>query len=187
LGLSSNNLSLSLGGGSVSLTPYLDNTDAQTLNLTGNQLSISGGNTVTLPTGTTYTAGSGIDLTGNVITNTSMLPTGTTDQTLRHNGTNWVATNYLRNSGTAIGINTAPNNLYSLWVNGAVRIESLNATGNGLVLADSGNGVLSKLIFPSNTTDFLRGDGTFATPTGLLPSGTTNQTLRHDGTNWGSE
>ena len=34
----------------VSLTPFLDNTDEQTLSISGNELSISNGNTVTLPT-----------------------------------------------------------------------------------------------------------------------------------------
>lgn len=43
-----------------------------TLSLTGTQLSISGGNSVTLPTGTTYTNGSGISLvSGTIITNTA--------------------------------------------------------------------------------------------------------------------
>lgn len=48
--------------------------ELQTLSITGNNLSISGGNTVTLPAGgggTTYTAGTGISLVGGtVITNT---------------------------------------------------------------------------------------------------------------------
>lgn len=42
-----NDLNLSNNGGSADLTGYLDNTDAQTLSLNGNQLAISGGNTVT--------------------------------------------------------------------------------------------------------------------------------------------
>ncbi|HLK98140.1 MAG TPA: hypothetical protein VK364_10255, partial [Hymenobacter sp.] len=52
-------------------TPSNDtNTDAQTLSVSGNTLTISGGNNVTLPTGTTYTAGSGIAITGNTISAT---------------------------------------------------------------------------------------------------------------------
>lgn len=42
----------------------------QELTLTGNELSISNGNTITLPAGS-YTAGEGIDITGNTITNTA--------------------------------------------------------------------------------------------------------------------
>jgi hypothetical protein len=50
LSIASNTLSLSKGGGNVNLAPYLDNTDAQTLSLTGATLSISGGNSVSIPT-----------------------------------------------------------------------------------------------------------------------------------------
>ncbi len=46
--------------------------EIQTLGLAGATLSLSnGGGSVTLPTGTTYTAGTGISLTGNAITNTA--------------------------------------------------------------------------------------------------------------------
>ena len=41
--------------------------ELQDLYINGNQLSISDGNTVTLPTGTTYTEGNGIDIIGNSI------------------------------------------------------------------------------------------------------------------------
>ncbi len=52
----------------------LSNTnELQDLALVGNTLSITNGNSVVLPTGTTYTEGAGIDLTGNVITNTGDL------------------------------------------------------------------------------------------------------------------
>jgi hypothetical protein len=44
--------------------------DNQTLSLTGTQLSISNGNSVTLPTGATYSAGSGISISGSTISNT---------------------------------------------------------------------------------------------------------------------
>ncbi|MFM9983605.1 MAG: hypothetical protein ACKVOK_00130 [Flavobacteriales bacterium] len=63
------------------------NTDAQTLTLVGSNLSISGGNSVTLPAGTAYTAGTGISIAGSTITNT-----GDTD-----------ATNDLTNTSTASG------------------------------------------------------------------------------------
>lgn len=72
LQLSGNNLSIT-GGNSVTLPISID---AQTLTVSGNQLTISNGNTVTLPSGTggtTYTAGTGISLTGNTVTNTGDL------------------------------------------------------------------------------------------------------------------
>ena len=53
LSLASDTLALSNSGGTVSLTPYLDNTDAQTLSLNSNDLSISNGNTIDLSTITT--------------------------------------------------------------------------------------------------------------------------------------
>jgi hypothetical protein len=43
--------------------------DAQTLSVNGSQLSISGGNTVTLNTGASYNAGPGISINGNTISN----------------------------------------------------------------------------------------------------------------------
>ena len=57
----------------ISSSHDLADSDAQTLNIAGDQLSISNGNTVTVPTGsdTTYTEGTGIDITNEVITNTA--------------------------------------------------------------------------------------------------------------------
>jgi hypothetical protein len=46
-----NTLSLTGDAGTVDLSPYLDNTDAQTLSIVGQNLSISGGNTVAIPAG----------------------------------------------------------------------------------------------------------------------------------------
>ena len=71
LTLTGNTLSLTNDPTTVDLSPYLDNTDAQTLSINANTLSISNGNNVTLPTPPTYTAGTGINLSGNVITNTA--------------------------------------------------------------------------------------------------------------------
>jgi hypothetical protein len=71
LTLAGNTLSLTNDPTPINLSPYLDNTDSQTLSINANTLSISNGNTVTLPTPPTYTAGTGINLSGNVITNTA--------------------------------------------------------------------------------------------------------------------
>jgi hypothetical protein len=55
-------------------TGDLSNTnELQNLSIAGNMLSISNGNSVNLPVGPTYTAGAGISLAGNVITNTGDL------------------------------------------------------------------------------------------------------------------
>ncbi len=57
-----------------------------TLSIAGNNLSMTNGNTVTLPT---------------------ELPAGVSGNTLRYNGAAWVQTNFLHNSGLAIGINNS--------------------------------------------------------------------------------
>ena len=49
LTINNNIINLDNNGGAIDLTPYLDNTDSQTLTRTGNQISISGGNNITLP------------------------------------------------------------------------------------------------------------------------------------------
>lgn len=65
-----------LGDITATFTDMVNDADAdptnelQTLSLSGDQLSISSGNTVTLPTGTTYSAGTGIDIQGTQIINT---------------------------------------------------------------------------------------------------------------------
>lgn len=63
---------------SVDLLGFLDNTDIQSLTVVGDQLSITNGNTVTLPTGsdTTYTAGVGLTLVGTEFSFTGSLFSG---------------------------------------------------------------------------------------------------------------
>ena len=82
---SGSTVSLSNGGGSF--TDAVNDADAnptneiQDISLVGNELSISSGSTVILPTGTTYSAGSGISIVGNAISNTAP------DQTVTLTGT----------------------------------------------------------------------------------------------------
>lgn len=56
LSITGNLISLSSGGGTISLPPN-SGTDSQTLSVAGNDLSISNGNTITLPAGPTGPAG----------------------------------------------------------------------------------------------------------------------------------
>ncbi|WP_430905293.1 hypothetical protein, partial [Maribacter flavus] len=69
LSISGNTLSLSSDATTVDLSGYLDNTDSQTLSVTGNDLSITGGNTITLPTAdgseTIVNSGTNINVTGS--------------------------------------------------------------------------------------------------------------------------
>ncbi|MEK7255261.1 MAG: hypothetical protein AAB316_10985, partial [Bacteroidota bacterium] len=64
---------ISLAGDVITNTGDLSaSNELQSLSITGNQLSISNGNSVTVP-GVNYTAGSGISLAGDAITNTGDL------------------------------------------------------------------------------------------------------------------
>jgi len=87
--------------------------ELQNLTIDGNDLSISDGNTVVLPTG---------------------IPSGTSGQTLRHNGTNWEANNNLFHDGINVGIGLT-NPVALLDVNG-----NINSNDNYLI---DGNSVLS--------------------------------------------
>ncbi len=79
------------------------------------------------------------------VTGEGGLPSGTAGQTLRHDGTNWVANSLIYNNGTRIGINTiTPNPSAILDVNGNIRSSSLIPVSrvNEVVLSDP-NGILS--------------------------------------------
>lgn len=84
LSLSGSNLTIS-NGNSVTLPT---STDAQTLTLSGSNLSISNGNSVTLPTGTTYTAGSGVSISGSNVISATDNSASNEIQTLTLSGTN---------------------------------------------------------------------------------------------------
>ncbi|MBC7774383.1 MAG: tail fiber domain-containing protein, partial [Phycisphaerae bacterium] len=112
ISLAGNQLTLSDGGGTVTLpggnnyaegagiditgsapnftitnVGDLSNTNEfQNLAIAGNVLSITNGNAVNLPVGPTYTAGAGINLAGNVITNTGDLSNTNELQNLSLNG-----------------------------------------------------------------------------------------------------
>lgn len=111
--------------------------ELQSLSLIGDQLTISGTNTVTLPTGTTYTAGTGIDITGNAINSTWTVDG---DDIFNNNP-----------SGVAVGTNNA-----------IAQLEVFNPTDNGeglyvaIDLANNGPGIVGN----SHTNDALRGNST---------------------------
>jgi len=78
-----------------------------------------------------------LSLTGEVV-----LPSGTSGQTLRHDGTNWVASSTIFNNGTNVGIGTTTPS-HTLHVNGNVRISSLATGGLPQVIFSNNIGVLS--------------------------------------------
>ncbi|MCX7769189.1 MAG: hypothetical protein N2110_09255 [Flavobacteriales bacterium] len=147
-------------------------TDAQTLSLIGNTLSISGGNSVTLPTGTTYTAGSGITITGNTISAVDASPTNEI-QTLSLSGNTLTLSNgggsVTLPSGGTIGGSGTVNYLARFTPDGVTLGNSLlrdNGIGVGLnanpaagVLFNMLTGGASNGIYVSNTN---AGAGSFA-------------------------
>ncbi len=69
--VSGNNLIIGIENGNsqtVDMSHFMDNTDAQTLSLSGNNLTISNGNTVTLPTGSDDQNIQGCGLSGTTLT-----------------------------------------------------------------------------------------------------------------------
>lgn len=77
-----------------------------------------------------------------IITGEGTLPPGTAGQTLRHDGTNWVTSNLIYNSGTRVGIGTTtPDPGAILDVNGSLRVSSLTGSTPNVVLSNS-NGIL---------------------------------------------
>ncbi|MDP3093719.1 MAG: hypothetical protein Q8N16_03050, partial [bacterium] len=87
----------------------------------------------------------------------SGLPTGTSGQTLRHNGTNWIANSLIFNNGTNVGIGTAS------------PVVRLHVYGGGESLRLDGGGSYSRL-------NFMSGDATVA---GVLNRNSTSGSTKH--------
>ena len=112
-----------------------------TLSVTGSQLSISGGNSVTLPTGTTYTNGVGISLiSGTIITNTAP------NQTVNIAGPGVLGSypNYTVTGGAQTSITAGNSNINILGADPSFTISSsptLVIAGNSLSISN-GNTVI---------------------------------------------
>jgi hypothetical protein len=107
--LTLNGLNLSITGGNVVALPNA----IQNLTLNGSTLGISGGNSVTLPSGgSNYTAGSGIGISLNTITNTK--PTQWTTETV----------NSISYINGRVGIGRAADSYHPLMVNGTVKVQN---------------------------------------------------------------
>jgi|694.fasta_scaffold69435_2 hypothetical protein len=134
LTLAGSSLSIS-GGNSVTLP---SGSDSQTLSLAGNSLSISNGNSVTLPTGTTYTAGTGINIAGNVISNTGDADNSTSNeiQTLSLAG----STLSLSNGGGSVTLPGGGGGLSGGGTNNFIaRFTPNGTTLNNSIMQDDGN------------------------------------------------
>lgn len=98
----------------------------------------------------------------------SSLPTGTTGQTLRHDGTDWVVSSALQNDGTNITIT------------GTLQVDTTTGTATAVMGRDAGGVLRSMTLGDGLSIDA----GVLSATVDGLPSGTTTQTLRHDGTSW---
>ncbi|MDY8137942.1 tail fiber domain-containing protein [Aquimarina sp. 2201CG5-10] len=67
LTLTNNFLYISNSAGSVNMNPFMDNTDEQTLSISGSDLTISGGNTISLDSAFISEVGDGLTLTNNKV------------------------------------------------------------------------------------------------------------------------
>jgi hypothetical protein len=155
LSLTADTLSL-VNGGSVDLTPYLDNTDSQALSWNGGTrtLSLANGGSVVIPDAdTTYTAGTGITLSGTTfaLTNTGVAP-----------GT------YNLVTVDAQGRITSANNIAYL------TSEQDGVIGNEIADVTSGSGLIRT------------GTGTTGDPyqVSLITTCSANQLLKYSGTSW---
>jgi hypothetical protein len=97
----------------------------------------AGGGTVTLPTGTTYTAGAGISLAGNVITNSGDLSATNEIQTISKAGN----TVTLSNSGGSFTVDDADASTTN-------ELQTLSLAGASLTLSNGGGTVT----LPTGTT-----------------------------------
>jgi hypothetical protein len=91
------------GSGTTALTTTIANNAVTTAKITNNAVTIA-----KLPAGataSTYLRGDG---TWATPAGGSSLPSGITSQTLRYDGSNWIANSFLTNSGNGIGINANP-------------------------------------------------------------------------------
>lgn len=144
------------GNSNISVTgadPNFTISSVPTLSLTGAQLSISNGNTVTLPTGTTYTNGAGIGLTsGTIITNSAP------DQVVSiANGTNVTVNsaypNFTINATPTLSLST---NVLSISGGNAVTLPSSPATtvSAGLNMVVSGTAPTYTVTTPNYSLNF---------------------------------
>ena len=168
LSQSGNTVTLSNGGGTFVLPTFTD-TDAQALTLTGNNLSISNGNSVTLPTftevdGSVTNELQTISQTGNIVTLSNgggsfTLPTTSvvagTNVTVTGNGSNASPfqvnandTSLYANNGVINQATTTNNNRIVDMNNRNIWFSTANSTSNGKIYMGS------NATYPNTTGDY---------------------------------
>lgn len=174
LSLETNTLSLSNSDETVDLTTYLDNTDAQELNLSGSELSISGGNSVDLgPLGANTDeqtlAVSGTELSisnGNTVDLSALQDgTGTDAQELTLTGSNLSIS-----GGNSV-------DLSSLSGGTGTDDQALSLTDNTLTLEDGGTVDLSSYLDNTDTQLTEAQVDAFVANNGYLTTATDDQAI----------
>lgn len=134
---------ISIDQGVISNTGDLsDQNELQRLDINGNQLSLSDGNTVILPTGPTYTAGNGISILNNIVSAAD--PSATNElQTLSLNGQQLS----LSNGGGSV---TLPSGTSSWAVNG---ITTYHTPASDNVAIGGNSSPNARLTVTGNGTD----------------------------------
>ncbi|MBL7887567.1 MAG: hypothetical protein JNJ52_12520, partial [Flavobacterium sp.] len=129
LSQSGNTITLSNNGGSFTLPTFTD-TDAQALTLTGNNLSISNGNTVLLPT-TNVIAGTNVSVTGN---GSTASPFQISAQDEDEQNLTLVGNNLSISNGNTVVLPTFTE------IDGSVtnELQTLTQTGNTVTLSNNG-------------------------------------------------
>ena len=123
-----------------------DENELQSLSLNGNQLSITDGNTVSLPAGTIYTEGPGIDINGNIIS-ANDASANNEIQSLAVNGNQLSISNSntvtlpssTYNAGPGINING--NTISANDASSTNEIQTLSLNGQQLSLSNGGGSV----------------------------------------------
>lgn len=87
-------------------------------------------------------------LVNDQVGDSTALPSGTSGQTLRHNGSNWVATDFLTNTGSGIGIGVT------------VPSEELTLANNYRLGWDNGSGTVDTVLYRESAGS-LKTDGAF--------------------------
>ncbi len=196
-----NTITLSNGGGSFTLPTYND-TDAQALTLAGNNLSISNGNTVVLPT-THVIAGSNVTVTGNGTTTSPFQVAAQDDdeQSLSlvgnnlsiSNGNTVVLPSFTEVDGSVtneLQTLTQTGNTISLSNGGGsfnlpvdTDNQTLALTGNTLSIADGNSVILPTTHVIAGTNVTVTGNGTTTSPFQIAAQDDDEQSLTLVGNN----
>ncbi|MCF6132828.1 beta strand repeat-containing protein [Flavobacterium wongokense] len=164
---SGNTVTLSQGGGSIVL-PTFNDTDSQSLTLAGNVLTISNGNSVTLPSQT-------LTQTGNTVS-------------LSNNGGSFTLPTFTDNDGQSLAL---AGNVLSISNGNSVTLpanipQTLSQTGNTVTLSQGGGSFTLPTQTPQtlsqtgNTITLSNGGGSFTMPTTSVVAGT-NVTVTGNG------